>query len=105
MNIDKFKELLSVPSKTYQEEEDNYLQLQALAAARTIHDVKGMDYDEKNEIDILSDIKFVVVAVSLPLGCEYQHFCSLFLLSFSSRITNGNHGRILEISHSVFPRT
>jgi hypothetical protein len=90
---------------TYQEEEDNYLQLQALAAARTIHDVKGMDYNEKNEIDVLSDIKFVVVAVSLPLGCEYQHFCSLFLLSFSSRITNGNHGRILEISHSVFPRT
>jgi hypothetical protein len=68
---------------TYQEEEDNYLQLQALAAARTIHDVKGMDYEEKNEIDVLSDIKFVVVTVSLPLGCEYQHFLwYLFIIIF-----------------------
>ena len=66
---------------TYQEEEDNYLQLQAMAAARVIHDKKGMDYDETNEINVLSDITFVVVTVSLPLGCEYYHtFFDLFFI-------------------------
>lgn len=67
---------------TYQEEEDNYLQLQAMAAARVIHDLKGMDYDETNEINVLSDIKFVVVTVSLPLGCKYFHFRLSLILYF-----------------------
>lgn len=45
---------------TYQEEEDNYLLLQALAAARAIHYLQGVEFDEKNEINVLTDIKFVI---------------------------------------------
>ena len=44
---------------------------QALAAARAIHHVQGVEYDETQEINVLTDIKFVVVTVSLPLGCEF----------------------------------
>lgn len=51
-----------------QEDEDSYLLLQALAAARAIHHVQGVEYDETLEINVLTDIKFVVVTVSLPLG-------------------------------------
>jgi len=42
---------------TYQEEEDIYLLLQALAAARAIHYLQGVEFDEKNEINVLTDIK------------------------------------------------
>jgi hypothetical protein len=66
---------------TYQEEEDNYLLLQALAAARAIHHVQGVDFNEKNEINVLTDIKFVVVTVALPLGREFV--CALVLFFFS----------------------
>ena len=45
---------------TYQEEENNYLLLQALAAARAIHYLQGVEFDEKNEINVLTDIKFVI---------------------------------------------
>jgi hypothetical protein len=45
---------------TYQEDEDNYLLLQALAAARAIHYLQGVEFDEKNEINVLTDIKFVI---------------------------------------------
>ena len=45
---------------TYQEEEDIYLLLQALAAARAIHYLQGVEFDEKNEINVLTDIKFVI---------------------------------------------
>jgi hypothetical protein len=64
---------------TYQEEEDNYLLLQALAAARAFHHVQGVEYDEKNEINVLTDIKFVVVTVSLPLGRECLFVFVLFV--------------------------
>ena len=56
---------------TLQEDEDSYLLQQALAGARAIHHVQGVEYDETQEINVLTDIKFVVVNVSLPLGCEY----------------------------------
>ena len=55
----------------FQEDEDSYLLQQALAAARAIHHVQGVEYDETQEINVLTDIKFVVVTVSLPLGREY----------------------------------
>lgn len=45
--------------------------LQALAAARAVHHVQGVEFDEQNEINVLTDIKFVVVTVSLPLGREF----------------------------------
>lgn len=59
---------------TYQEDEDEYLLQQALAAARAIHHVQGVEYDETQEINVLTDIKFVVATVTLPLGCE-SVFC------------------------------
>ena len=59
---------------TFQEDEDSYLLQQALAAARAIHHVQGVEYDETQEINVLSDIKFVVVTVLLPLGCKCS-FC------------------------------
>lgn len=60
---------------TFQEDEDSYLLQQALAAARAIHHVQGVEYDETQEINVLTDIKFVVVTVSLPLGCEFSLHC------------------------------
>ena len=69
---------------TYQEEEDNYLLLQALAAARAIHYLQGVEFDEKNEINVLTDIKFVVVTVSLPLGRECLCVLALFVLVYFS---------------------
>ena len=69
---------------TYQEEEDNYLLLQALAAARAIHYLQGVEFDEKNEINVLTDIKFVVVTVSLPLGRECTCVLALFVLVYFS---------------------
>lgn len=66
---------------TYQDEEDNYLLLQALAAARAVHHVQGVEYDEHNEINVLTDIKFVVVTVSLPLGRELICVYSFLLLT------------------------
>jgi len=60
---------------TFQEDEDSYLLQQALAAARAIHHVQGVEYDETQEINVLSDIKFVVVTVSLPLGCKCFLYC------------------------------
>ena len=58
-----------VDDRTYQDDEDSYLLQQALAAARAIHHVQGVEYDETQEINVLTDIKFVVMTVLLPLGC------------------------------------
>eukprot|EP00579_Thalassiosira_antarctica_P013778 CAMPEP_0201947032 /NCGR_PEP_ID=MMETSP0903-20130614/54725_1 /ASSEMBLY_ACC=CAM_ASM_000552 /TAXON_ID=420261 /ORGANISM="Thalassiosira antarctica, Strain CCMP982" /LENGTH=1813 /DNA_ID=CAMNT_0048490153 /DNA_START=42 /DNA_END=5484 /DNA_ORIENTATION=+ len=57
---------------TYQDDEDNYLLQQALAAARAIHHVQGVEYDETQDINVSTDIKFVVATVSLPLGLLFQ---------------------------------
>lgn len=62
------------------EDEDSYLLQQALAAARAIHHIQGVEYDEAQEINVLSDIKFVVVTVSLPLGCECHVPCHILFL-------------------------
>ena len=69
---------------TYQEEENNYLLLQALAAARAIHYLQGVEFDEKNEINVLTDIKFVVVTVFLPRGRECLCVFALFVLVYFS---------------------
>lgn len=55
---------------TYYDDEDGYLLQQALLAARAIHHVQGVEFDETQELNVLTDVKFVVVTVSLPLGCE-----------------------------------
>jgi len=71
-----------------QEDEDNYLLQQALAAARAIHHVQGVEFDETQEINVLTDIKFVVVTVSLPLGLLFQeHEIGVWV---SRVVPNGN---------------
>jgi PDZ domain len=44
----------------------------ALQAARSMHKLRGFEYDESNEINIASDIRFSVVDLSLPLGLIFQ---------------------------------
>jgi len=61
-----------VDDRTYDDDEDSYLLQQALAAARAIHHVQGAEYDETQEINVLTDIKFVVMTVLLPLGLLFQ---------------------------------
>jgi hypothetical protein len=43
-----------------------------------------VEFDEKNEINVLTDIKFVVVTVSLPLGRECLCVLALFVLVYFS---------------------
>ncbi len=62
----------------------NKMLLQALAAARAIHYLQGVEFDKKNEINVLTDIKFVVVTVSLPLGRECTCVLALFVLVYFS---------------------
>ena len=44
----------------------------ALQAARSTHKLKGLEYDETHELDIVQDIQFQVVDLSLPLGLVFQ---------------------------------
>jgi hypothetical protein len=53
-------------------EEDVRLVDLALQAARSMHKLRGFEYDETNEINIASDIRFSVVDLSLPLGLIFQ---------------------------------
>eukprot|EP00804_Cyclotella_cryptica_P023504 CCRYP_012148-RA/>CCRYP_012148-RA protein AED:0.03 eAED:0.03 QI:1584/1/1/1/0.75/0.6/5/134/1047 len=55
-----------------EEEDEAYLLQQALAAARAVHHIHDVEYDETKEIDVLTDIKFHVVNVKLPLGLLFQ---------------------------------
>lgn len=51
---------------------DDFLLRQALASARAIHHIHGIQFDELQDINVLTDIKFVVVTVALPLGLLFQ---------------------------------
>ena len=42
----------------------------AFCAARAKHQIHGIEFNESCDIDIVTDIKFVVVSVGLPLGRE-----------------------------------
>ena len=64
---------------TSQDDEDGYLLQQALAAARATHHIRGFEFDETKEINVLTDIKFVVVTLTLPLGCEYSVYTVVLL--------------------------
>ena len=57
-----------------EDEDEAYLLQQALAAARAVHHIHGVEYDETKEIDVLSDVKFHVVHVKLPLGRKFVTF-------------------------------
>lgn len=59
-----------------EDEDEAYLLQQALAAARAVHHIHDVEFDETKEIDVLTDVKFHVVNVKLPLG---RKFVSLLL--------------------------
>ena len=58
---------------------DDYLLQQALASARAIHHIHGIQFDELQDINVLTDIKFVVATVELPLGRKFVSFDLLFV--------------------------
>ena len=43
----------------------------AIQSARSFHKLKGVAYDE-SDVDIVTDIKFIVVDLTLPLGLIFQ---------------------------------
>lgn len=66
-----------------EDEDEAYLLQQALAAARAVHHIHDVEFDETKEIDVLTDVKFHVVNVKLPLG---RKFVSLLLYLPTRRI-------------------
>ena len=58
-----------VVRKEEKEEEEGLIRM-AVCAARTRHRMNGIEFDESRDIDILTDIKFVVVTIGLPLRSE-----------------------------------
>jgi C-terminal processing protease CtpA/Prc len=55
-----------------EEEDEAYLFQQALASARAVHHIHGVEYDENQEIDVMTDVKFHVANIKLPLGLLFQ---------------------------------
>jgi len=53
-------------------EEDIRLVDLAIQAARSMHKLKGFEFDESCDINIVSDIKFSVVDLSMPFGLIFQ---------------------------------
>ena len=51
---------------------DEHLLQQAVAAAKAVHHINGVQFDASHDINVLTDIKFVVVTVELPLGLLFQ---------------------------------
>ena len=67
------------------EDGDDYLLQQALASAKAIHHIHGIQFDELQDINVLTDIKFVVVSVPLPLGRKFLSFdCAINFLNDDS---------------------
>lgn len=51
----------------------------ALQAAKSLHQLKGLQYDESIPVNMISDVKMSIVELKLPLGCK---FLDAFLLGF-----------------------
>jgi hypothetical protein len=62
------EELYAPPSL----EEDLRLVDLALQAARSAHRLKGYEFDETYDVDIVNDVNFSVVDLALPLGLIFQ---------------------------------
>jgi len=77
-----------------EEDSDGYLLQQALASARAIHHIHGIQFDEVQDINVLTDIKFVVVTVALPLGLLFQEH---ELGAWVSRVVPDGNGARKEI--------
>ena len=48
----------------------------ALQAAKSLHQLKGMQYDESTPVDMISDVKMSIVELKLPLGRKLIRDCS-----------------------------
>jgi hypothetical protein len=53
------------------EDDSRFLDL-ALQAAISIHHIKGYEYNTKYEMDVINDVRFSVVDLTLPLGVIFQ---------------------------------
>ena len=53
------------------EDDSRFVDL-ALQAAISIHHIKGYEYNTKYEMDIINDVRFSVVDLTLPLGVIFQ---------------------------------
>ena len=52
----------------FQEDEDKYLLQQAVAAARAIHHVQGVEYDETQDINVQVEISIDLGPVDAPMS-------------------------------------
>eukprot|EP00956_Cyclotella_meneghiniana_P006481 scaffold8496_cov66-Cyclotella_meneghiniana.AAC.23 len=74
-----------------EDDDDAYLLQQALASARAVHHIHGVEYDESQEIDVVTDVKFHVANIKLPLGLLFQeHEIGAWV---SRVVPNGNGAR------------
>ena len=54
---------------------DNNAGLMKLVAHNAIsihHKLQGVQYDETYKIDVMNDVKFVIMTVGLPIGSKYN---------------------------------
>lgn len=73
-------------SNADEDEDEAYLLQQALAAARAVHHIHDVEFDETKEIDVLTDVNFHVVNVKLPLGRKFVTFVVFAYTSTSCNI-------------------
>ena len=52
-------------------EKDPRLAQLAISAAKSLHQVQGVQYDDSEAIDMYKDVKLSVVELKLPLGRKY----------------------------------
>ncbi|KAL7580796.1 hypothetical protein ACA910_001074 [Epithemia clementina (nom. ined.)] len=53
-------------------DQDSRLAQLATEAARMFHKMHGYEFDDTKDVDVLNDIKFVVVELRLPMGVVFQ---------------------------------
>lgn len=63
-----------VPISFSSKDKNQRLAQLALRAARSLHQLKGVRFDESSAIDMYSDIQISVVELKLPLGCKSDFF-------------------------------
>ena len=51
-----------------------------LCAAQSRHQANGVIFDKTSSIDVVADIKFVKVAIAMPLGRKLLQFCCFHLI-------------------------
>jgi hypothetical protein len=61
-------------SSTSMENDPRLAQL-AIHAARSLHQLQGVRYDDSVAIDMVTDVKISIVELKLPLGCKFEISC------------------------------